>query len=221
MQHPNEAGEAVGRSHIYLFFAGVFSQAPTPEGIAAIRNKSILQEMEGHPENPGYRELEHFVEEAGTISDLADVLTAEFTQLFVLPMGIRPYESVYLDKDQRLGGKVTIAVKNFYENAGMEFLPTCLDTADHIGMELEFMGRLTALEAEGWTQGSASSLSRILDLERDFLSSHLGRWASALSDRIREEGTVAFYRAMALLMKGFVEEDLRYLENLKVSAALK
>src|SRR4030066_496172 len=97
--------------------------------------------------------MARFVREASEMENISEELAAEHTSIFVLPSSHLPHEAVYLDREKRLGGRVTISVSQFYEKAGADVLESCIEMPDHIGMELEFMAFLCKMEKE--MQGNA------------------------------------------------------------------
>ncbi len=138
------------------------------------------------------------------------------------------YESVYRGEKQIIGD-LTAMVKDSYEEAG--FSLTCEygnDPPDDAKIELEFMYRLCEEELESWRKGDKGAALGYLEMQRKHLHQHVIEWIPYLCDdlltpefreglkgkfhrtREVEEGETRefdFYKAMAVIAKGFLECD--------------
>ncbi|MBI4616807.1 MAG: molecular chaperone TorD family protein [Planctomycetes bacterium] len=206
---------AAGRAEMYGFLAALHSGPPSPAVIESLRAGSLVREIGCDPESPAARELLAHAAETRSEKDLGAELTAEYTRLFVLPSGLRPYESIYLDDKARLGGRVTIEVRRLFEKAGAALASTCIDLPDHAGMELEFMKFLCTIEGEMWRADNSSGARKALEFEAAFFENHLGRWYPILCDRILAEAAPGLYRALAHLTSGFLRSELDLLPSLQ------
>lgn len=208
------AGE---RQNTYRFLAGLYLKPPSDVVIAMIKDGSILSAItceESRADSPFYSELAEFVKNAAETPGLKDELEAEHTALFVLPPGVLPHEAVYLDREKRLGGRVSMSVRQFYEQAGMELTDGCIEMPDHIGMELEFMGFLCRLEEEFWAKAAISSLQKCIEFQKTFLSEHLSKWAYQCCGKVVEKSTSGFYKAIAQLTIEFIKSEEEYVSDL-------
>ena len=208
------AGE---RENTYRFLASLYLKPPSDAVIAMIKDGSILSAItseEGGADSPFYSELAEFVKNAAETPELKDELEAEHTALFALPSGVLPHEAAYLDREQKLGGRVTISVRQFYERAGMEILDSCIEMPDHIGMELEFMGFLCKLEKEFWEKAAISSLQKCIEFQKTFLSEHLSKWVYQCCEKVIEKATCGFYKAIAHVTVEFMKSEEKYISEL-------
>jgi len=208
------AGE---RQNTYRFLASLYLKPPSDSVIAMIKDGGILSVIaceESGADAPFYYELAEFVKNASEIPGLKDELEAEHSALFVLPTGVLPHEAVYLDRDKRLGGRVTMSVRQFYETAGMEITDSCIEMPDHIGMELEFMGFLCKLEKEFWEKAAISSLQKCIEFQKAFLSEHLSKWAYQCCGKVIEKSISGFYTAIAHLTMEFMKSEEEYVSEL-------
>lgn len=154
--------------------------------------------------------LAEFVTEARGLPDLGEELAAEHAGLFVLPSGVIPHEAFYLDTEQRLGGRVTITVEQFYRRAGIPVLDRCIEMPDHLGLELEFMAALCRLEAAVEDAGDPAALERCLHVQRAFLEEHLSRWAAACCENVVRHARYGLYKAVARFTTEFLgSEEVR------------
>ena len=200
------AGE---RENTYRFLAALCLAPPSDALISMIRDRSVLSVIADEASH-----LSLFVDEAGKISNLKEELEAEHTAIFTLPSGAIPHESVYLDKDRRLGGSVTMGVAEFYQRAGADIADASIVMPDHLGMELEFMGFLCGIEKELWESDDNGALSKCIELQREFLEEHLLRWILPCCERIMESALYGFYKAIALFALGFLKGEKEHVADL-------
>ena len=147
----------------------------------------------------------------GALSSAADVdletLRLDHTRLFVGPFEVPapPYESVYVDNEERVMTESTVAVEEAYRREGLD---VGLDEpADHVAAELEFVYVLVVAEIEALENGEFEAAAEYLQRQYDFLVEHLGRWVSELADDVREHADTEFYRSLADETQEFVESD--------------
>lgn len=113
----------------------------------------------------------------------AERLNEAFTRLFrgVVPDAPDPpYESLY--RDGSLQGPSAQAVRTAYREAGLDLAPDSGELADHLGIELHFVGNL---QEAGATEVADS-----------FLTAHPCRWFDDFADTVRAADPAPFYRAV-------------------------
>ncbi len=194
------------RAQTYLFLASLFYYDSLSAIRKSIRDTSILEGLP--PSSRGFKLLKKFVEEdAPKIKKLLETLEVEHTGLFVmgkLTKG-RPYESFYLDKDRKIGARVTINVDKFYKSAGVNFTEAQDEIADYIAIELEFMHHMCAREEESWREGDKKHAVGYLKFQRDFLMDHLGKWVNPFVEDVLDEARLDFFKAACYLLQEFME----------------
>jgi putative dimethyl sulfoxide reductase chaperone len=196
------------RENTYRFFAGLCLKAPSELVVGMIRDGSILSLFQRSDEaGASFTWMFEFVRQARGSSRVKEDLEAAYTGLFVLPSGVLPHESVYLDKEKRVGGRITTAVRQFYEKAGTAIADHCIEMPDHLGIELEFMGFLCKMEQQLQGYADNALLSKCMELQRTFLQDHLLKWACRCCDDIIKQAACGFYRAMAHLLKNFLKSE--------------
>lgn len=194
------------RAQTYLFLASLFYYDSLPALKKSIRNKSILKGLP--PSGRGFKLLKKYVEEdAPKIKNLLEELQVEHTALFVMGKFTkgRPYESFYLDKDKRIGGRVSLEVDRFYKSAGVSFTEAQDEIADYIAIELEFMYHMCKREEEAWREGDREHAIGYLKFQRDFLTGHLGKWVDPFVEDTLEDAKSDFFRAACYLLQDFME----------------
>jgi TorA maturation chaperone TorD len=116
-------------------------------------------------------------------------------RLFLGPFEILapPYESLYLDPEQRLMGQVSQSVACAYAEAGLAPGPGPNEVPDHITHELEFM---YFVGFQAISTGEPIWSAR----QQQFRTDHLSRWLPLLAGDILRADVHPFYNALAQLL---------------------
>jgi len=203
-----EAVAAGEREDIYRFLSGLYLRPPSDPLLEMILDGGITTVFRDD------EEMSAFVKAASGMANIKDELEAEHASLFVLPSGVIPHEAVYLDKEKRLGGRVTMGVRQFYERAGTELSEACLEMPDHIGMELEFLGLLCKLERELRGGDDRSSLLKCIELQKTFLGEHISQWGYSCCEEVVKHAVYGFYKAVARFTMKFLKSEEEYVSGL-------
>ncbi len=191
------------RSNMYGLLAAVFREEPSEAFIKELRDPHLLGVFSEMGVDLG--------EDFTTLSEAeaVEVLGLEFTRLFVGPgTHISAHESVFTEMDSGMGGlwgKRTVEVKQFIETAGLDYEPDYSGIPDHISVELEFMQKLTAWEADKWTEHDRKNAEYCGSVQHMFLELHLSRWLPQFCDAVVEQAKLPFYRSMAELTRNYME----------------
>lgn len=78
---------------------------------------------------------------------------------------------------------------------------------DHVTIELEFMSYLAETEASAENERDRRSCRRA---QADFLGSHLANWWPRITEKIKAQDALPFYRSLADLTSRFLEADLKH-----------
>ena len=191
------------RSNMYGLLASVFRKEPTETLIRELKDprlSGVLSEMGVELGDIFFNVPE---------SEAADLLGQEFARLFVGPGShISAHESIFVEMDggmSALWGKKTVEVKNFIETAGLDYQPEYTGIPDHISVELEFMQKLTAWEAEKWADHDQKNAEYCGSVQHMFLELHLSRWLPQFCDAVVDRAELPFYRSMAELTRSYME----------------
>jgi TorA maturation chaperone TorD len=197
------ADSAQLRSNMYGLLATVFREEPT---------EALIKELRGPRLSGVFSDMGvELGETFSNISDsaVAEALGLEFTRLFIGPgPHVSAHESVFAEMDggtSSLWGRKTVEVKNFIETAGLGYQPEYSGIPDHVSVELEFMQKLTAWEAEKWTQQDRKSAEYCSTVQRLFLDQHLLCWLPQFCDAVMEQAELPFYRSMSELTRNYLE----------------
>lgn len=200
------------RQEMYQFLAGLFLQPPSTAMLELLKEKGASSLLPtGEDTAIWMQEMNAFCEEIKTMIDPAGEMEAEYTALFVLPSGVLPHEAVYVDEKKRLGGRVTMAVALFYEEAALKMSEGCIEMPDHLGIELEFMARLCGLERSFRMENDQISLQICCAFQHNFMNRHLGCWARQCCEEVMSLADYGFYRAVAQITLAFLAAEEEYL----------
>lgn len=209
---------ALARGQLYRFLATAFLRPPAEPFVAPFLDRALLAELAERFGRETVRDLAAFRE--GFDSDY-QVLDQQYQDLFAVPLGryVTPYEAVYRDErvvgDELVRGLLmgpsTLAVKAFYQEAGLEIPADLLELPDHVGLELGCMQALCDAEARAWQKGDAEAAACARGLQRRLLEEHLLRWVPALCARIRDSAPGPFYQGIAALTEAVIVQDARVL----------
>lgn len=204
---------AAGRGKTYAILSALYSAPPSGELMDMIRAGGLAQQDDS-PLGDAANDLTAFFRESAFGDRLDSELAAEHTRLFVLPSGVIPHESFYLDENKRVGGRVTAGVQRYYQEAAAQLTSACLDLPDHMGVELEFMKFLCDIETQFWKEPNWAGLQKSLDFQNAFLSEHLLRWHKPLCEKVLDETKLGMYRALARLTIEFLEAERAFVPDL-------
>ena len=197
---------AAWRKKMYAILSAYYLAPPSPD-LAALVVAEDFSDGNLGTLGAATRDFAAAVREAAAGNPVASDLEAEHTSLFVLPSGVVPHESFYLDEKKRMGGRVTAGVQQCYENAFANLTEDCLELPDHIGVELEFMAFLCDLEEQFWDTSDLTGVEKCRELQRSFLDEHLLLWHLPLCEKILGEASLDLFRALAQLTIEFLESE--------------
>ncbi len=142
-------------------------------------------------------------------------LNVDFTNLFLLHL--IPYESFYLREDQQMETGGDNPVQALYSNFDfiVELDKARVMSADHIGIELEFMHMLCESEFKALQDGEDKIAGEIAEIQYNFLKEHLLEWAPMFLLNVKSEAGTALYFDAADLALEFMLSDFEYLTALK------
>ena len=144
-----------------------------------------------------------FADKHGKDDEMTSEVRWDFTQLFVGPYALPApaWESVYRSDEHLLYQDTAFQVRKDYLK--YNFIPKNYphEADDHIGFELDFMLQL-------------STDKQALKDSRKFLREHLTQWIPEFSQDVQKHALTEFYRGAAIILKGFIAEDLILLDEI-------
>ncbi len=114
-----------------------------------------------------------------------------------------PYESLYRGA---VANDTVLSVSSSYRAADCRVAKHIKDAPDHLGVEISFLSELCVREADALECGNESVAQEARRASAEFMSNHLGCWVSSFCVEMLTFATTNFYRAVAHLLKDFIDE---------------
>lgn len=203
------------RASVYGLLATLYLAPPTPELLATVSAPAFVAEWPLGRGTPGVDSA--LASLAATLPGLAlEPLRQEFFRLFgaLGPAAAPPWQSVYLDRERVPFGEETERVRQLFAQYGLALTERGRHAEDHIGLELQFLARLSARAAERLAEGDEPGVQALLRGQRSCLEEHLLRWVDRFVRLVEEaSGGGGFYAAMARLTLGCLRYDRDWLHQ--------
>jgi TorA maturation chaperone TorD len=135
-------------------------------------------------------------------------LQADNTYLFACVGNIiaPPWESVYFNKKRLVYQTQMLEVRSWYRHYGLVADKLFVEADDHIGLELIFVAYLSNQALKTKQTGDVGNYDELVAAQRQFLSEHLLLWGGLWCDQVIKYARTDYYRGIALLIKGCMEE---------------
>lgn len=192
--HPNADGgsEAAYDARVYRVLGEQFLEPPEEDRVEAVATWAEEWRTTTESLPPAVAAaLTRIVEGASDV----EALTTEFTRLF---RGISeesspspPYESLYVD--DQFYSDTTTEIRQGYRWAGVDVDGSqANELPDHLGIELQFLGELLEMDAQGRGPEDRDTEDAI----RWMLDDHLREWLPVYRDRISEADPPDYYAGL-------------------------
>jgi TorA maturation chaperone TorD len=203
---------AEGRANIYRFLTAFYIEEPTSELIEKVKDEVLLESLSEIFTQDSLKYLLGFSRES---KDGIEDVKQEYSDLFIVPTDkcVTPYESVY--KEGTMMQKPYVEVSCIYKQAGIEFSKQDGRlTADHIGIELDFMRVLCEKEAECWQSKDESAAKLYVGFEKGFLKDHLNTWLEEFCKKMENMAELDLYKGIAGITFEHVTRDYKTVKEL-------
>jgi TorA maturation chaperone TorD len=200
------------RREIYAFISRLFLEAPPEELADDMVNGSFFTQFKSFVLNDemkeGIKTAKQWVKNHSSVSQVQECLKDEFESLFVDPTQavVTLYETKYVKGKT---GEVLLRVKEAYLKAGLEKSEKCVETEDHIALELDFMKYLCDKEIENFEN---EDFLKFFNLQREFLKELL-KWIPFVCKEIFVSEKASFYKGISKVATGFLNYERSLLEN--------
>jgi len=136
-------------------------------------------------------------------------LAVEYAGLFlgVWRVPAHPSESAYFSDGQLIMQEPRDEVLKLYRSMGVDKAGQFKEPEDHIALELQFMTHLCEKTNTALKDGNILEAMKCLEVQRNFLDEHLGKWVPRLSADILKSARGEFYKSIAKITEGYVEMD--------------
>ncbi len=137
----------------------------------------------------------------------------DFTNLFL--MHLVPYESFYTRDDQMIESGGDNPVLELYNELDfrVELDSARVVSADHIGVELEFMYMLCEALQKALVADDKDGVCELLQVQRAFLKEHLLEWTPLFLINAKRESRTPLYHDGAELALEFLLSDFEYVNE--------
>ncbi len=124
-----------------------------------------------------------------------------------------PYESVYTSPSRLMMQEARDEVLAIYLSEGYSKADDWKESEDHVAAELEFMSAMAARTADACRAAEEGEVARLLRAQRGFLTAHLYAWTGMMTADMRVFARTDFYKGLAGMLDGLVENDRAMLED--------
>ncbi len=174
----------------YALLSGLLADAVALEDLNAVLQDESSDSM--------VRPLLHKVEQWLDKDEHAMLVKREFARLFLLPGGVKPYESIYRGTEPLLMQEPWVQVRDFYRRSGWQLERSPLPE-DHAAVELSFMAHLRG-------DGATTEAAR-------FFQQHVSTWIPQLLEDIASHRYADFYGSVAEYGRRFLAREKRVHHN--------
>jgi TorA maturation chaperone TorD len=138
----------------------------------------------------------------------------DFTNLFL--MHLVPYESFYTRDDQMIESGGDNPVIELYNELDfrVELDRARVVSADHIGVELEFMYMLCTAQQKALEADDTEGICELMQVQRAFLKEHLLEWAPMFLINAKRESRTPLYHDGTELTLEFLLSDFEYITQM-------
>jgi len=145
---------------------------------------------------------------------LEEYINPDFVNLSVLHL--IPYETFYTRDDQMVETGGANPVTDMYSayDFMVDYEISRTVSADHIGIELEFMHHLCAAELKAAQESDRAAVDELRKVQKEFLNKHLIRWAPMYLINMKYESRTPLYYDAAEMALEFILSDNEYLNEL-------
>ncbi|MGD9809222.1 MAG: molecular chaperone [Deferribacterales bacterium] len=216
-----------GRSVAYNVFSRVFIDTSDAEADAFYAETfELMLEIAESSENEnmikGAAMLRDFMGVKFSITDILDETrderAKEYTRLFILgKISVPIYESVYTSPQHLTKQESWEQVKAFFTSHFFKRAQEDRTMEDHLAMELQFVGRMSSKAAAYMEANNFDDAEEAIVAQLEFLNKHISRWAFLFCDKVasaEKDLSTKFYPAFALMLKGFLEDDMIFLSEI-------
>lgn len=193
------------RSNIYALLSRILLQELDLEILQTIKkDENILEFL------PTFRDWKE-LKEVDDKKLLEEYLNPDFVNLSVLHL--IPYETFYTREDQMIETGGANPVTDMYSayDFMVDFEIARSVSADHIGIEYEFMHHLVNAEITALENDDTEAVKELQSVQHEFLNKHLLQWAPMYLINMKYEARTPLYYDAAEMALEFILSDNEYL----------
>lgn len=195
------------RINIYALLSRVLLQELEVDTLKMIKNDETI--LDFFPTLKEWGPLH----EVGEKQLLEEYFNPDFVNLAILHL--IPYETFYTRDDQMIETGGANPVTDMYSayDFMVDFEISRTISADHIGIELEFMHHLCSAEYKAAEDKDEEAVAHLRRVQKEFLEKHLLRWAPLYLINMKYESRTPLYYDAAEMALEFILSDNEYLSE--------
>lgn len=193
--------EIIARSNLYALLSRILLQELDIERLEILRNDETVLEFMPH-----WRDWEPR-KETDAQKLLEEYLNPDFTNLSLLHLV--PYETFYTRPDQMIetgGANPVTDIYSAYDFL-VDYEVARVVSADHIGIEMEFMHHLCEAQLKAYEEGDHEAVQELINVQYNFLNAHLLKWAPMYLINMKYESRTPLYYDTAEMALEFILSD--------------
>ena len=204
------------RAEIYWWLSSLFAKELTQESIDQYHSAEIRSFLTGLGENETLKPaVTKFIDALNRLMDREDAqleLAADFCDLFLKSDrdSALPYASIYLGKSGLLNDFPAKEMEELMQKHGVMVNKQLNEPADHIAIELDFLGNLIIRSNE---LESEDEMENALIQQDNFIHTQLLSWTPKFAEKCQTLDKFGFYSAITLLLVAFLQLDSSYLKG--------
>jgi len=193
------------RVNIYALLSRVLLQELDEETLNTIKNDESI--LEFFPTLAEWKQLKEFDNK----KLLEEYFNPDFVNLAILHL--IPYETFYTREDQQIETGGANPVTDMYSayNFMVDYEISRTISADHIGVELEFMHHLAQAQIRAFEENDQNAVKELNEIQHEFLNKHLLTWAPMYLINMKFEARTPLYYDAAEMALEFILSDNEYL----------
>jgi putative dimethyl sulfoxide reductase chaperone len=202
------------RAFAYDILKCVFWQAPARKFIKLLIEGEIVQAFPFADSSVVIRQA---IDRIGKYLEQPDILSRksyehlhwDYTRMFIGPGKVPapPWESIYRDVEHLHFSEETLEVRNAYRKYNLVLKDFGHEPDDHLGLELDFLHKLSEMAGERAESADETGLAEILKDQQVFLDEHLLKWVPDWTKDVVRSAETDFYKGMAQLLEAYLHFD--------------
>ncbi|WP_295052647.1 molecular chaperone TorD family protein [Sulfuricurvum sp.] len=193
--------EIIARSNIYALLSRILLQELDESLLETLKNDPIVLEFFPHWE--AWEQRKNLTNK----EILEEYLNPDFTNISILHLV--PYETFYTRSDQMIetgGANPVTDIYSAYDFL-VDYEVARVVSADHIGIELEFMHHLCEAQKKAQSDNDSEAVAELQKVQHHFLNTHLLKWAPMYLINLKYEARTPLYYDAAEMALEFVLSD--------------
>lgn len=202
------------RAEIYWWLSSLFAKELTQQELDSYHSQEIRTFLTGLGENETLKpSIDKLVDALNRLQNREDAqleLSADYCDLFLKSdkNAALPYASMYIGKQGLLNDVPAQEMAALMSKHGIAVSESLNEPADHIAIELDFLGNLVIRSNE---LEQEKHLDDALIEQESFIQTHILSWIPQFSAKCDQYDEFGFYASVAQVLIAFCQLDCQYL----------